>query len=593
MRKIIILLFVIVLTLSALPMTVGATPISELTALASYFPAETPIFVSLRTDDAYFEELDGLYSTLASKLPGVVPPLDVMSMLDLGASQIIPNADFKTAIRSWAGDTAAIGVLSLDNQVDQDRSNDEQGNYVLALTITNRAAAEDFLVNGFNEQDIEFTQETVGNATIFEPEYFNGEGAIILRDDVLLAGTLAEVTMVNEGVASSLASNPEFGATLDLLPEDDYNIAAYFNLGDVLNSAFENMPDSQGMSMGFFTSLSEVAGTQAFGITLMDGRSLVFDYAQKLGDASAIEALGLQIANLGSIDPAFAQHIPANAPLVIHSTNLKALVETSLNNLRQTITQAAEASPDGGDTDLQEMEEGIDTFNREFTKATGLDFETDVVGWMTGDFAAFIRLSPQLADGRLTLAKLSQTLPVDFGIAIEATDGAAAQRTVEGLTQGLLKALEMADAEEAASVEVTQETIGGANVTVITIQPSDSSDMPYPVDILMGANDQVFALGTRNAVNAILAPSNNLADDANFAEAAGYILANASSVLYLNPAPLLPLADLAGGFASGDEADKQVAQIQAAINLFSSGTVSQTMDENGNSIGRMVLTLSE
>jgi hypothetical protein len=597
MRKFIVLLLAVVLAVSALPMAVSATPINELNALASYFPEDTPIFFSFRTDDAFLDELDGLYSTLSSKLPGVVPPFDLNSTLDLGVSQIVPGGTFADNIRPWLGDTAAFAVLSLEKQTDADTTNDEEGEFVLALAITDRAAAEDFLVNTFNQQNVEFEQESGDGFTLFTPQnevdVFANESAVIIRDDVALIGTLAEINLVNEGVSAALADSADFAATLDLLPEDDYNLIGYFNLADALSDAIVNSPDAVMMDMGFFTSLTQAVGTQAVGGTILDGRSLVLDTVQRLGDVALLESSGLQIADLGAVDPAFAVHIPGNAPFVAHGTNLKTLVETTLNNLRQTIVKAAEASPEDDSSELEEMDEGINEFNRVFTEATGLDFEQDVIGWMTGDFAAFLRLSPQLADGRLTTAKLTQTFPVDFGIAIENTDGAAAQRTVEGLTQGLQYAIEQADPSETTNVEVSQETIGGADVTVITLLPSDTSGMPYSLDILMGANEEVFAMGTRAAVTAILDPSNSLADEPAFAEAAAYLLADASSVFFLNPSPLLPLADLAGEFASPDEAEAQQNIARAGINLFSSATISQSTDDNGNTIGRFVLTLSQ
>jgi hypothetical protein len=113
----------------------------------------------------------------------------------------------------------------------------------------------------------------------------------------------------------------------------------------------------------------------------------------------------------------------------------------------------------------------------------------------------------------------------------------------------------------------------------------------------MGANDEVFALGTRNAVTAILNPDGGLPSNPEFARAQSFMLDNPVSVAWLGTESLLPLDDLAGAFgpsrAGGDSENKQVEQIRNAINLFSSGTISATMDADGNSLARMVLTFSE
>ncbi|MBK8022354.1 MAG: hypothetical protein IPK19_13250 [Chloroflexi bacterium] len=81
-------------------------------------------------------------------------------------------------------------------------------------------------------------------------------------------------------------------------------------------------------------------------------------------------------------------------------------------------------------------------------------------------------------------------MPVDFTVTLEATDPATARALVDGLANGL----EDPPVEE---VSVTREDIGGANALVITV---NSSDVPFPLELVLAANDQVFSIGTRHYV---------------------------------------------------------------------------------------------
>ena len=92
-----VLLTVTVLALSALPAL--ATPISELTDLARFFPAQTPIFASARIDDAFFETLDGVVAKVGAALPaGAIPPMTIVQALDMALADATPPMQFQADI---------------------------------------------------------------------------------------------------------------------------------------------------------------------------------------------------------------------------------------------------------------------------------------------------------------------------------------------------------------------------------------------------------------------------------------------------------------------------------------------------------------
>jgi hypothetical protein len=148
-----------------------------------------------------------------------------------------------------------------------------------------------------------------------------------------------------------------------------------------------------------------------------------------------------------------------------------------------------------------------------------------------------------------------------------------------------------ADEDEEVSLEITTETIVGTEVSVFTLQ---SAEMPWPVELLIGANGEVFALGTRNAVQSILARDGGLPSNAVYASAQSLLLDNTYSQFYLGLEGLLPLADLAESMArNNDDAEANAEAIRNLIGLIRGGLVSQSIDADGNAVTRLVLTLSE
>jgi hypothetical protein len=581
------LLTVTVLALSALPAL--ATPISELTDLARFFPAQTPIFASARIDDAFFETLDGVVAKVGAALPaGAIPPMTIVQALDMALADATPPMQFQADIRPWLGDTFAFGINEIPmNSSGMDLAND--GVFMIAVAITDRAAATAWLTGTLDANNEGYTRTDEADYTIIVPADADAEAAVVIRDGVLLlTNQSALATRLPDG---SLASSATFTDAFSRLPETDYNAAVYLNLPTVLEAAAASDPEAAQV-MGVLGGVMSALGPQAWGFTIIDGVSLTMDAVQVLGDLSAIEALGLPTTPPAPLNPQFAAHIPAGAPLVILGTDLNRSFAGALTGFEAQMNLMAEAGL-GDAADMQEFEQGIAQIESAFTMFTGLDLREDVFGWMTGNYGLFMMINPKL--NLSSPFGIFQAFPVDFGLAVEVTDPQAAVAMVEGLTKGLEQLGEMAASQSNNETEVaiTSETIVGANVTVVTITIPDA---PWPVELVMGANGEVFALGTRSAVTAMFARDGGLPSNAAYTRALGYALDNPVSLAYLGTEGLLPLADLITTFADEDDAEAQANAdiLRQVLNLIPSGTVSQAYSADGTSaLTRLTLTLAD
>lgn len=591
-RILLVVLLVSALAISVMPAL--AIPVSDLNDLARYFPADTAVFAAARIDDAFFSELDGLIAKIAAIAPpGSIPPMSIVEELDKELADADPPLSFQEDIRPWLGNTVAFGVLELPMEdgtttrlLRSQRLGDDAP-VLVAVAINDRATVTDFLVKTLDENSEEYERTDEADYTIIDPVSGGDDGFIVIRDDVLLVSNLLDVaTTLPDG---SLSTSATFTDTFALLPESDYNVTAFINLPQLLDSAAQNDPDFSDV-MGVFGNLFTAIGPQAWGATILDGASLTLDVAQKVDTRAAYEALGLPTELPGPIDPAFAARIPADTPLAFHSTNLGFTVQALFTMLDNQIEMMGAAGADADE--IEEMKEGIAQIEASFMTFTGLDLREDVFNWMTGDHALFIKLNPEL--DLTSQFGLFQAFPVDFGLAVEVTDPAAAAATVDGLVEGLerLVALMAEQSDSEAEAEITTETMVGADVSVLTIT---ASDLPWPLELLIGANDEVFALGTRNAVSAIFSRDGGLPSNPAYVRAQNYVLPEPYSVAYLGTEGLLPLADLIEAFAQDDdeEAAQNAQAVRDILNLFPSGTISQRFDANGNSISRLVLMMAE
>jgi hypothetical protein len=181
----------------------------------------------------------------------------------------------------------------------------------------------------------------------------------------------------------------------------------------------------------------------------------------------------------------------------------------------------------------EETRSALEKNKAEMKAATGIDWDEDVVDWMTGDFAGFVSLDTRAllkalfasADGNIKLDKF----PINFGFVVQATNAAKARNLAAALGK-LLSSL-MKDNPDA---KVSAATIGGAPVTVLTQMTPVGSDQKLPLEVVIGANDRLFLVATREAATGILTGAPGLNTAPGFQEAGKYLLPNPSQVWYMD-----------------------------------------------------------
>ncbi len=580
------ILTLVAIAILVFPSIAAAQTPSDLNALAQYFPAETPILISIRTDDAFIDTLDSVIERVRAAVPDAAGGETLTGALDELTEELFPGGTFEEDLQPLLGETASLGVSSTEGMMGRGGGNNDAPT-IVALSIQDSAA----VIAAITEAAGDNIVQTEGDGfTVLTPADDDDEAAVIVRDDVMLLYVntdTADAIAAGGVVESNLGATPDFASALALLPEPTYNVTVYIDLLPLVNAAMESDPEAA-EAMGAISGIYDAIGKQVWGFTILGGDSPTIDIASQITDMSVFDSMGLMMGSTTPVDLAFATRIPADTPLAVIGTNLQGSLSSSASSL-QFVMQANQMAD--SDFDPKEFEQSIKEVDQAFTQLTGLDFEEDVLSWMTGEYALFLGLNPQFDTS--SQFGIFQAFPVDFGFVIEAGDAAQAQATVAGLTQAIETSVaQMSSGDVEAEIAITNEEIGGADVTVVTITAENA---PWPVELLMGANSEVFALGTRSAVRAILAPDGGLPSNSEFTRTSAYILPDAVSVGWLNTAGLLPLADLITAFGSNNEnAAEEADQARSGIGLFSSGSFSSSFNvETGVSLARLVLTFSE
>ncbi len=580
MRKAFRLILVLVLALLAWTSAVQAVPPLDLNAMAQYFPMKTPILISFRTDDDYLATLDALFQRLNAAAPEAnIPP--VFESLDELIDDIgrFEGGSFQSTVRSWLGDVGAFGIISLEGIFDDDSGNDA-GIFMIALQVTDRAAAESFWTTGLAPDN--YTTSSEGMFTLYSPSASQvGEPAFVaVGDEVVFIANTRDVLPLRGSREAKLAQMDQFRDTLTLLPESDYNITVYVNTGELFQRLLEDQPeifDQAGMEL--FRTLLMNSPVQLWGATILDGRSLTIDVVQHYGQLQqAVVDMGFPPIALEPVDPAFAERIPAGMPLVIHTTNLGAIY----TQMVQSLTMQSDLLDDQlGAPMADELERTLEQIRVFVRGATGLDLESELVPALTGDYALYLGLNSAIVDARGITDLLAQN-PVEFGLLTEVNDPAVTQQLIRGLTETIRALPASPDAE----IAISSGMIGGNNVQLITIT---ADDLPFPIELVLGGDDAVFFFGTPAAARAALSPDGGLLVDAQFREAGAYLLDAPAAVLYMASAGLEPIANVIG-ITGGRSAQRDADAFRAALGLLSSSSMSASYTDDVSYL-RLVWTL--
>ncbi len=580
MKKFTLLAALLILALGALVLPAAAQE-QDLTTLAQYLPAEAPLYAAFSIGDDTIASLDALGAKFASALsPNGQMEETLQEALDRVAADLAPDGTFAATVRSWLGDSAAVGMYELSAQTMQN----PVPPITIAIAITDQQKAEAFFAT-LPDAEERYTAKVEDGYTLYTPNSTGSSDPYwIFRSDVLLiTGDEALAESGGSPRASALNASDGFTTALDMLPADVYAGLLYLDTPALFNFGMAMMPtrgmpaDSQA-AMDMVTSMMAALKPQAIGLTLLDNRSLALDVASPL-DAAALGAMSMA-QTYHPVDAAFAEHIPAGIPLVVHSTDLYGSYTMGIESLRSM----AQMMPEDADMRPQDIETALWGLGFLVRGLTGLEPEA-ALGWATGDYALALDFAPAFTDAA-DLSSQPESLPFDFGLVVAATDEAQAQAVFDGLNRSLMGL----PAEE---VTVAQETIGD-DVPALTFSIT-TRDLEEPIEILAAVGDGVFAIGTRRMVTAAVAPQNGgLSADATFADASEYLLDDANSIFYLSGVDLQPLARLMTASGNPMGVRQSGKQVQAVLDLLSSATISMAvLPDNNGSVARFVWTMPE
>ena len=575
-----ILLFVVAIPAAAQD---DAPTLDQVTGLARYFPETTPFFLSFRVDDAYIQTWSDLIEHLNQQLDlgfdsTLVEELDRGLLSSSGET-------FDETIRSWMGNTAAFGVTNLVDLADDKPQNDALTPWLFVLDVTDRdeAAAVWRQMLQYNDYEIEETETYI----LFDPvpRTYGTDPLVMITDDTLFIASVSGALPV-AGVPT-LDQLPEFTENLTQLPESTYNAVMYLEYGELyvalMSASMSGLSGATMQSMDQLVNMvSELAAVQVYGFTILDDRSLVMDMVQPLPDPAVLAATGYPIpdyAAYSTVDPAFVQYVPAGTPLVFQMANLRQYVEdaeasfTTAIQAQMEMLEASGVDPEEFDRQMRQM-----AMAGEFVEGlTGLDLREDILSWMDGDFVMALGMSDGVSADLAATGRTS-AFPIEFALIVDAeSNPEAAAATVAGLGDVLENFLSDAD-----GITVAQETIGGGEAWAITVTGDDFD----PFDIVIGSDEHVFVIGTREMARHALAPDGGMDGDPAYQAARAYVPDNAVIAAYILGGSFSEIRDALEPMLSQTE----LQQFDLIFALFGQSSVSAWYSEESAFV-RGVLTL--
>ncbi|MCU0480471.1 MAG: DUF3352 domain-containing protein [Anaerolineae bacterium] len=550
--------------------SVQAQPSIENAFFADQMPTGADIFIGIRTDEAYLDQINEVVRTIMNGIIAINPSTDaqlgdmnVYQVLNLLITRPLQQDDFQTSIRPWLGDGIAMGMYW---------NRDSIRGSIFIIDITDRELAEAFMENllrGTVQTSVE------GNFTL----YSNPSAGFIagINDDALYLTSEYDLLPINGAPADSLAMDAQFQNALNSLPLPSYNILVIGETPYLISLLDNQSPNRQIIQMGFGGNITVI------GATIQDDTSPTIDIAQIGFGNDIAEFLGTPL------NPAFTQYIPADATGVIHGTNLLPL----FNGLVTTFSQIS------GTNILGQV--------NEINRFLGVNLPELL---LTGDFAIYFTYSPEgiasyitnsqnattnTPTSMLSIEELREFLFSGEGIIIAHDDRAQAETLLNSLFR-LLSTL------PANLFNVTREQIGVSNTMVISIPLND--DTLAPIEVVFGVTDDILLIAERNSATQILMGNSGFDANPIYKNAMQYALPNATHAWFVDQNFAGMLVNYLALFYTPAVFDERLdnqtlgyiqslqPNISAFSELFDSATLTTSVDGDIFRI-RAVLSLSE
>lgn len=557
--------------LTAVVGVASATPVEELTDLAQYAPEDAPVFITIRTDDAYFETLDGVVNR-------VLDATGEAQGIDLNIRELIPQivqgvlplplpGDFDTAIRPWLGDNMAFTVLSTSAVL-----NDPNNAVVVMLDVADFEAAqaffEDYYGDVLGEGVILVEQE---DGTLFYETQNTTEPSVVLREDVMFVGlnnALASF-LTEEPDNLSLAASEEFTTIIDAMPNDEYNIFAYLNSEQIvteLGPLFGMFLADADIDIDF-DMLGGALGQQALGFTILEERTLAMDYAVvDDGSEDAPRTLSTDLMD----------NFPADTALVILDDGLGDTINGLFDLLELFDAFLAEQGVTFGElVDAPELPavigpNGLSVFIRQaFEGTTGLDLD-ETLELLNGTAATYI-----------TVDSSGEGVFISNNSIFETDDPELAAEYVEAMSEIIADILLSAEFED-----------GALFVPPLAGLVTDEMMLSMTEGTVLTSTDEFIIAGSESVVDfALEGDGEAFTDTDSYAYESSLFVENTSAVWYINVAPI---RDALLQLAAMDEmtTPEELAQAESLLSLLETSSITTGGDE-GFRTARFTLTLGE
>jgi len=572
MRKLILLILALVLALGAFPVAANV-PIADLTELARYYPADTGVFLSFRTDEDFIDEMDELLDLIGQRVP-ITQGQTLRDLLDDFAAETVPDGDFDSVFGNWLGDTVAFGVVDVDRLiVDDPRADDE---FLLVFEVLDRDAAETFADEvTIRDSSTQYEKIVEDNGAIRYLPAFQSDAMLLLVGNALLITNAGDApARFDPDFGSALMSNDDFQNTLARLPEPDYNAVFYFDVSAMFDSTSQMIQESLAES-GFGADMDVPAafaavGGQAIGLTVLDDLTLTVDLSFNIADPQAFEAATGEALDEPAppVDFAFAGILPADTALVLQGTNLGPSILQSFDDIEALGDQLDEQFQTGFlDSDQQGLTllDDLFTFVRlSFQGMSGLSLE-EAYGWMTGDFLLYANL----------LINEDEEARIDLGNFVQVPEGAedAAEVLVDGAAN-LFTELDIV-------FRVDED-----NNRLILPQFGDLLD-DEDVDVLLDRRGNLFAFGTRPTVMEAFRGQTLITATDTYRRASEYFLRHPNFMAYVN---FEPLQDFARDLARGGNVNASL--VFPVLRGFESASITVSQQDASTATLRLALTLA-
>jgi hypothetical protein len=520
---------------------------SSLAPAADYVPAGSLMY--LEADLSLAPSQQEALSAILERFPGTDPDAvtgdGLARALDDALAKSDAPFDYSNDIAPWFEGTVAVAVL--DQPLDMESARPPATGVLLA--VTDRAAAisfADMLRAEIETDGGSWTSSDASGVTVWTLDSAPTGGAsdveagsaLAVTDDQMVVGTsrasVEALLAVGRGSGESLADGGAVSNLVDRLPSDRAGVMTV-NVAALMQSMRDQMGEAD-------PQLRDLLDEQLASVPDTVVASLSFeDDAVVVSGATSVPA-----------DPApanttrtLAASVPNDAIFFADAPNVGATASSGLARLR------AQMEGGGQGPELDQLEQV------EAALGGRLD---ELFSWIGGGAVA------AGWDGEQPWA----------GVVLEVTDADAAEQRLRQL-QNVLSLVTM---DPSAEVQVTTETVAGAEVTSIrfsTTTPSlgtDAGETEAVIQYAMNGEQVLIGVGDRFVGRALqLAPGESLADDSRFNEAIGrFGGADNAGSFFLDLAALRDTAEAEAGDMLPPEYATEIQPYLAPLDLLAGVT---------------------